>query len=173
VRIRSVLLAVSATPILLSAGASAEEGSQAAVEDGKAISIEYTLTLDDGSTVDTNVGRDPLVYVQGGGQILPALEQALQGMHVADVKQVKLDVQQGYGAVNPDAFQKVEPEAIPEDARHVGAQLVAQDAGGRQQPVRVHEVTDEEITLDMNHPLAGRGLTFDVKILAIEDATAP
>jgi FKBP-type peptidyl-prolyl cis-trans isomerase 2 len=143
------------------------------VEDGKSISIEYTLKLEDGSTADSNVGGQPLVYVQGGGQILPALEDALAGLAVNESKEVRLTPEQGYGPVNPQAFQEVEPGAIPEEARHVGAQLVAQDGQGNQRPVRVHEVEDEKITLDLNHPLAGENLIFDVKILAIEEPPAP
>jgi len=156
--------------LLLPAVSLAEEAKQPVVEEGKSISIEYTLTLDDGSTADTNVGGDPLVYVQGGGQILPALETALVGMTIDQTRQVKLNPEEGYGPVNPDAFQEVEAQVIPEDAREVGAQLVAQDPSGRQRPVRVHAVEGEKITLDLNHPLAGQSLTFDVKILAIEDA---
>ncbi len=148
----------------------AEEAAKPVVEAGKSISIEYTLTLDDGSTADTNVGSAPLVYVQGGGQILPTLEAALEGMSVAQSRQIKLSAEQGYGPVKPDALQEVGADVIPEDARQVGAQLVAEDASGRQQPVRVHAVAGDKITLDLNHPLAGQNLTFDVKILAIEDA---
>ncbi len=148
----------------------AEEAAKPVVEDGKSISIEYTLTLDDGSTADTNVGSAPLIYVQGGGQVLPALEAALEGMSIAQSRKVKLSAEEGYGPVNPDAFQEVEAEVIPEDAREIGAQLVAEDASGRQQPVRVHAVEGDKITLNLNHPLAGKNLTFDVKVLAIEDA---
>ena len=166
----SILSAFLAAWVSLPVVSLAEEAAQPVVEDGKSISIEYTLTLDDGSTADTNVGGDPLVYVQGGGQILPALETALAGMAVDQTRQVKLEAEEGYGPVNPDAFQEVEAQVIPEDAREVGAQLVAQDASGRQRPVKVHAVEGEKITLDLNHPLAGQNLTFDVKILAIEES---
>jgi FKBP-type peptidyl-prolyl cis-trans isomerase SlyD len=166
----SVSVLALAAWLMLPAASLAEEAAKPVVEDGKSISIEYTLTLDDGSTADTNVGSEPLVYVQGGGQILPALETALAGMTIDQTKHVKLDAEHGYGPVNPDAFQEVEAEVIPEDAREVGAQLVAQDASGRQRPVRVSSVDGDKITLDLNHPLAGKNLTFDVKILAIQDA---
>lgn len=155
--------------LLAPAASVAEEATKPVVEDGKSISIEYTLTLDDGSTADSNVGGEPLVYTQGGGQILPALEAALAGMTIDQTKEVKLDAEHGYGPVNPDAFQEVEAKVIPEDAREVGAQLVAQDASGHQRPVRVAAVHGDKITLDLNHPLAGKNLTFDVKILAIRD----
>ncbi len=138
------------------------------IEDGKKVSIEYTLQLDDGTTADTNVGGEPLVYEQGGNQILTALETALAGLDVNDTKSVKLSPEDGYGVHDPAALQQVEHEAIPEDARSVGSMLMAHDGSGGQRPVRVHEVQDDKIILDFNHPLAGQSLNFDVKVLAIE-----
>lgn len=138
------------------------------VENGRRISIEYTLKLDDGSTADTNVGEDPLTFVQGDGEILEALETALAGLEVDDEKQVRIAAEQGYGLVDPDAFDRVERDEIPADAHHVGAVLVAEDEDGNQQSVRVHEVGAEEIVLDLNHPLAGQTLNFAVRIVAIE-----
>jgi FKBP-type peptidyl-prolyl cis-trans isomerase 2 len=138
------------------------------IEDGSKVSIEYTLTLDDGSTADTNVGGEPLVYNQGQQEILPALEEALVGLAAGDTKKVMLTAEEGYGLVDPDGFQDVEPDIVPEDARTVGTMLVASDPEGNQQPIRVHEVADDKIVLDFNHPLAGEALTFDIKILEIE-----
>lgn len=138
------------------------------IANGSRVSIEYTLTLDDGSTADTNVGGDPLVYTQGEGEILEALEEALAGLAVNDEKQVRLSAEEGYGAVDPEAFARVEPDAIPDDARHVGAMLVAQDLEGERRAVRVVEVGAEEIVVDFNHPLAGQALNFSVRILGVE-----
>lgn len=138
------------------------------IEDGRTISIEYTLKLEDGSTADSNVGRDPLVYQQGEGQILPALEQSLAGLHVDDTKSVELSPEQGYGVSDPNAFQTVPLDAIPEDARTAGAQLISESPDGRRQIVRVHEVRDSQIVLDLNHPLAGQTLHFDIRVIGIE-----
>jgi FKBP-type peptidyl-prolyl cis-trans isomerase 2 len=138
------------------------------IEDGSKVSIEYTLTLDDGSTADTNVGGEPLVYNQGQQEILPALEEALVGLAAGDTKKVVLTAEEGYGLVDSDGFQDVEPDIVPEDARTVGTMLVASDPEGNQQPIRVHEVDEDKIVLDFNHPLAGEALTFDIKILEIE-----
>lgn len=171
-RITRVLCAAAAALLLGASAASSGEAKAPVVEDGKQISIEYTLTLDDGTEADTNVGGQPLVYTHGGGQILPALESQLTGLGVNETKHVELSAEQGYGEVDPKAFQKVEPSLVPEDARKVGTVLMAQGPQGQRVPVRVSEISDEEITLDLNHPLAGRGLIFDVKILSIEDAPA-
>ncbi len=138
------------------------------ITEGSQVSIEYTLNLDDGTTVDSNVGKEPLIYAQGAGQILPALEKALDGLSVNDTKHVELAAADGYGEVDADAFRDVDPEQVPEDARHVGAMLMAGDPNGSQQPIRVHEVHDDRIVLDFNHPLAGQNLSFKVKIVAVE-----
>jgi len=138
------------------------------IEEGSTVSIEYTLTLDDGDTADTNVGGEALVYNQGQQEILPALEEALIGLEVGDTKKVVLTAEEGYGLVDPDGFQDVEPDLVPEDARTVGTMLVASDPEGNQQPIRVHEVGEDKIVLDFNHPLAGQALNFDIKIIGIE-----
>ncbi len=146
----------------------ADQGEVIVVEDGRSVSIEYTLMLEDGSTADSNVGAEPLVYRQGSSQILPALERALLGLKVDDTKQVTLPPEKGYGVVDPDAFQKVEAQVIPEDGHKVGAQLVSEDEQGNRRLVRVHEIHDDWIILDLNHPLAGQTLRFEVKVVAIE-----
>ena len=138
------------------------------IENGRSVSVEYTLKLDDGTTVDTNVGEEPLIYQHGNNEILPALEEALLGQAVGDSKQVKLTAEQGYGPVNPDAYQEVPVEEVPEEARVVGTLLVATTPEGEQQPIRVHELKQETVVLDFNHPLAGEALNFDVKIVAVE-----
>ena len=138
------------------------------VEDGKQVSIEYTLSLEDGTTADSNVGGDPLQYEQGAGRILPALEAQLAGLKVNDTKHVTLSAENGYGPINPEAFQEVDSGQIPEEARKIGSVLVASDGAGQQRPVRVHEVREDKVVLDLNHPLAGETLIFDVKIVAIE-----
>jgi len=155
--------------IASSAPAVSAEEEKKVVKAGNTVSIEYTLTLDDGSTADSNVGGEALVYEQGAEQILPALEAALVGLSVGDTKTVDLTAEQGYGPVHPEGFHTVPLEQIPEEARSAGAQLVSVDEQGNQRPVRVHEVREEEIVVDLNHPLAGQALHFDVKILAIEN----
>jgi FKBP-type peptidyl-prolyl cis-trans isomerase 2 len=87
---------------------------------------------------------------------------------VNDTKKVTLTPKQGYGDVDPSATKVVPIEEIPEAARKVDAVLIGVDAQGNQRPVRVVKVEDQKITLDLNHPLAGRTLTFDVKVLKIE-----
>jgi len=166
----TALAAAAALAVLPCFGARAEGATSdaAKVASGKKISIAYTLELDDGTQADSNVGEPPLVYQQGANQILPALEQALAGLAVNDSKHVTISPKDGYGDVDPKNVKQVALEEIPEAARKVDAVLIGVDANGNQVPVRVQKVEAEKVTLDLNHPLAGRTLTFDVKILKIE-----
>lgn len=131
---------------------------------GKTVDIEYTLTLDDGSTVQTNVGGPPLSFVAGEGQIIPGLEAALDGRSVRERVKVKIEPDQAYGPIDPQKRQEIPLDKIPEDARKVGTLLSAQGFDG---PIRVAEVRPDVVVLDFNHPLAGKALTFDVLVLSI------
>ena len=171
-----VILAACLVTAFVVAGASAADAPAVTkaskedagmIENGNQVSIEYTLTLEDGTKVDTNVGGEPLVYEQGSGQIIPGLEEELAGLKEGDTKKVTVAPERGYGPVDPEAFQEVESTKIPEEARTVGTMLLARDASGNGRQVRVHEVKDETVVIDFNHPLAGKTLTFDVKILDI------
>lgn len=137
------------------------------IESGKNVSIEYTLTLDDGTVVDSNVGDEPLVYEAGGGQILPALDAALVGLAEGDTKSVELPAEQGYGEVDEKLKFEVPLEQLPEDARKIGTPLVAQGEDGRELRVRVDQIKDEAAVLDYNHPLAGESLSFSVRVVAV------
>ena len=164
-RIATTAVALST---IISVGIRAEEQERIVIENGRSVSVEYTLKLDDGTTVDTNVGEDPLTYQHGNDELLPALEEALLGQAVGDSKEIKLTAEEGYGAINPDAYQEVPLDSIPEDSRAVGTMLVATTPEGQQQPIRVHEIKEETAVLDFNHPLAGQALNFDVTVIAVE-----
>lgn len=133
------------------------------ISEGKTVGFEYTLSLTDGTVVESNVGGDAFTYTQGEGQILPALEQALLGLAIEDTKQVTLAPADAYGEVNQEAFQEIPLDQIPEEARVVGTILGAQGYDG---PIRVHEVNEEFVILDFNNPLAGKTLTFDIRIVS-------
>jgi len=140
------------------------------VSEGTTVSIEYILELEDKSVIDSNIGSEPLTYVHGSQQIIPGLEKALEGMKTGDRKKVTVNPDEGYGPVMADAFVVVKKEHIPQDALNVDAQIQGQDASGRAFLARVAEIREQAVVLDFNHPLAGRTLYFDVKILAIEQA---
>lgn len=150
-----------------------ESPSSMSISDGKSISIEYTLTLENKKVIDSNVGGEPMNFTQGSHQIIPGLETALEGMKVGESKQVIVAPEQGYGPVNPKAIQEVKIDKIPEEARKVGSQLQAKGPDGRMVHPRVVEVKEQVVMLDFNHPLAGKKLFFDVKILDIKTPSAP
>ena len=131
-----ITLSSLAMLIIATAACWAEDKEVPVIQEGSSVSIEYTLKLDDGTTVDSNVGEDPMVYKQGGNEILPALESALLGLAEGATKEIRLSAEQGYGPVQPEGFQEVELEMVPEDARIVGTMLMATAPDGQQQPIR-------------------------------------
>jgi len=136
-----------------------------AVEYGRTVGFEYTLTLEDGSIAQSNIGAEPLMYVHGAEQILPALEAQLEGLHINDQKTITVAAEDAYGEINPEAFQEVPADEVPEVARQVGAQL---GAAGYDGPIRVVEVKEDTVVLDFNHPLAGQDLKFDIRVVSIK-----
>ena len=135
---------------------------------GSTIGIEYVLTLEDGTQVDSNVGGDALRFQQGSGQIIPGLDKELIGMQLDEAKQVRVAPEEGYGLVDPEAFTEVPLDQLPEDARKPGMEVMARNDQGHVQQLRVQKIEGDKATLDVNHPLAGKTLIFDVKILEIE-----
>ena len=128
------------------------------IKEGSKVKFDYTLTVD-GKVADTSAGRGPLEYTHGAGHIIPGLEEELTGMKVGPEK--------GYGKVLPEAIRRVPKEAIG-GAEHlkVGDMVGASNEGHTFRAV-VKEITDKEVVLDFNHPLAGKDLTFDVEIKEI------
>ena len=138
------------------------------VKTGDTVRIHYTGTLADGTEFDSSQGRDPLEFTVGSGQIIPGLDQAIPGMAVGDSKSVEVPAESAYGAVNPAAIQKVPRSQVPDEIPlEVGLQLQVQAPDGRVVPVTVSEMDEESVTLDMNHPLAGKNLTFAIELVAI------
>jgi len=163
-------LALIVFPLLLNAarGESGEGAKPMTVSAGEEIAIEYTLKLEDKTTVDSNVGGEPLKFIQGEHQIIPGLETALEGLKVGDKKTIKVKPEDGYGEVDPNAVQEVEKSRIPPEALVIGTPLEGTDPSGQPIHARVREIKEKTVILDLNHPLAGKTLFFDVKILGIQ-----
>ena len=143
------------------------------VKDGMLVSMDYTLKGTDGKVIDTNKGREPLKYVHGQKMMIPGLEKELTGMKVGGEKNVTVKPEDAYGAVNPQAFQEVPKEKLPPNGLKVGAVLAAKSPEGQVVPMRVHEIKDKSVVMDMNHPMAGKTLLFNVKIVDIQPAPPP
>jgi FKBP-type peptidyl-prolyl cis-trans isomerase SlyD len=164
----AVLLAMTLTPATSQAA-----DTKQTVTEGKNVSLEYTLTLDDKSVVESNVGKPPLTYTHGTHQIVPGLEKALEGLTVGDTKDVTVVPAEGYGENDPKAVQEVQKKLIPPDALVVGARLQGKTPDGHMVYPRVAEIKDDTVMLDFNHPLAGKTLHFNVKILDITQEPPP
>lgn len=141
------------------------------ISQNKVASIEYTLTDDSGEVLDTSVGGEPLAYIQGMGNIIPGLEAALEGKEVGDSLKVTVAPEDGYGEQNDALVQQVPREMFQGvDEIEIGMQFHAQTAQGLT-VITVTEVIEDLITVDGNHPLAGKTLNFDVKVVDVRDAT--
>lgn len=138
------------------------------VNAGDTVRIHYKGTLNDGTIFDSSEGREPLEFVVGSGQIIPGLDVALTGMSVGEKKTVTIDPENAYGPIEPAARQAVPRAEIPADIPlELGMQLQVQTPDGHAMPVTVVELTDDSVTLDANHPLAGQDLTFDFELVSI------
>ena len=135
---------------------------------GDTVRIHYTGRLTDGSTFDSSEGRDPLEFTLGSGQIISGLDGAVQGMQVGETKSVDVPADQAYGQADPNGRQAVPRSQVPAHIPlEIGTRLQVQDPSGRTIPVTVVEVTEEQVVLDANHPLAGEDLIFEVELVEI------
>jgi len=140
-------------------------------KEGDTVRINYVGTLNDGQTFDSSEGRDPLEFVVGSGQIIPGLDAAIPGMAVGDKKDVNVPCAEAYGAHNPENQQAVPREQIPAEIPvEVGTQLQMQTPEGQVIPVTVADVSESDVTLDANHPLAGKDLNFEIEVVGIDAA---
>jgi FKBP-type peptidyl-prolyl cis-trans isomerase SlyD len=153
---------------LLLAATPAMAQSKIAIEKGSSVKIEYTLKDDKGAVLDTNAGKDALAFTQGAQQIIPGLDKALLGMKAGDSKKVTVKPEEAYGVVDPKAEAEVPKTALPEGAAVAGTRLLARGQDGQPRPVTVKTVKDTTVVLDLNHPLAGKTLFFDVKVVSVE-----
>ncbi len=137
------------------------------IKEGSKAKFDYTLTVD-GKVADTSAGRGPLEYTHGAGMIIPGLEKELAGMKVGDKKTVTVKPEEGYGPVREDAIKRVPKEAISNAGDLKVGDMVGASNGEHTFRAIVKEIGDKEITLDFNHPLAGKELVFDVEIKEVK-----
>ncbi|MFH2028790.1 MAG: peptidylprolyl isomerase [Nanoarchaeota archaeon] len=137
-----------------------------AIKKGDKIKVHYTGKLDDGTVFDSSDGRDPLEFEVGSGQIIKGFDEAVIGMEKDQEKEIKLPSDQAYGQVNPDLLKKIPKDKLPKDQEpKPGMVLGIQTPDGQQIPAKITEVDDKDITIDLNHPLAGKNLNFNIKIV--------
>jgi len=135
---------------------------------GDTVKIHYTGTLDDGTEFDSSVGREPLEFAIGSGQVIPGFDGTVDGMAVGDNKTVTIPAGEAYGERHDQLVQEVPKTALPDDMKpEIGMQLQSQSPDGQVMNLLVTEVEKDSITVDGNHPLAGQSLTFAIELVEI------
>jgi len=133
---------------------------------GDTVRVHYTGTLADGTEFDTSIGRDPIELTLGAGMVISGFENALLGMKPGDSKSVTLEPIDAYGPHDARLVQEVERERIPSEIDlQIGTGLQTSDGGGNTINLMVVDLADDTVTVDANHPLPGKALTFDLELL--------
>lgn len=136
------------------------------IQDGSTVSMHFTMTSD-GEILQTTKGTEPLTYVQGKDEMFPAIEQEVAGLGAGDTREITLEPSQAFGEVDPRAIQQVPKAGFQEPDKLAVGNEVRGQAQGQEFRAVITEVGEETVTLDLNHGLAGKTLTFDVEIVAV------
>lgn len=131
---------------------------------GDRVKIEYTLTLNDGTIIDTSEGGNPLEFEVGSGRVIKGLDQAVIGMEKGEEKLVKIEPKDAYGYRKPEWVKRIPRDKLPPDLEE-DMTLRFTMFDGTQISGRIIKITEEEVTVDFNHPLAGLVLNFKIKIV--------
>lgn len=139
---------------------------------GDTVTVKYVGKMDDGKVVASSEDRGPLEFTLGQGEVLPGLDQAVMGMSQGESKEVTITADQAFGQREEDKVITVDRERFsPEVELSAGQRMVLTDSEGREVPVKITEVTDNNVTLDGNHPLAGQDLSFEIELLKVAGAS--
>ena len=142
------------------------------IGENSVVSVKYTLTDDAGKVLDSSDGSKPMVYLHGAGNIVPGLEKALVGKGEGDSLKVRVEPAEAYGEVIPNGVKTIERSAFEGvDVVEVGMAFQAQAPDGSAQHIMVTKMEGDNVTIDINHPLAGVALNFDIKILSVREST--
>lgn len=138
------------------------------VKSGDKVTVHYTGKLSDGTKFDSSEGRAPLTFTNGAGQVIPGFEKAVEGMKVKDKKNFTIPSHEAYGPVIKELVLEIPRERLPpQPDPQVGMQLIMKGPQGQQIPAMITKVEQSKVTIDMNHPLAGKDLNFDIEIVGI------
>ncbi len=138
------------------------------VKDGDTVKIHYTGKLEDGTVFDSSDGRDPLELKVGDGHVIPGFEKGVVGMEVGGTKTITIPADDAYGERRDDLTVNVKKTEFPENITpEIGQQLQLKQPDGNMVNVMVTDVQEELVTLDANHPLAGKTLVFDVEVVEV------
>ena len=145
----------------------------AQAKQGDEVQVHYTGKLEDGTVFDTSEDGEPLSFTIGENRVIPGFEEAVTGMEPGDSKTTEVDPEQAYGEHREDMVMEMERDQIPEDVDpEVGQQLQLRLENGQTVPVLITALGEESVTIDANHPLAGRKLIFDIELLDVSEGEA-
>jgi peptidylprolyl isomerase len=139
-------------------------------QSGDTVRVHYTGTLADGSVFDSSRGRDPLEFTLGEGRVIAGFDDAIAGMAPGEERQVIIPADQAYGSRRDELVISVSRDQFPAGMEPAVGMEVELTQGGQRAVARITEMADEEVTIDANHPLAGRDLTFDLELVEIDSA---
>ncbi len=140
-----------------------------AAQIGDTVTVHYVGRLADGTIFSSSEGREPLKFVLGSGQVLPGFERAIEGMTPGERKEVRIPAAEAYGERSEDLVLEIDRADLPEDFEfYVGQQLLLGGPEGGQVRVIVSAITEDTVTFDGNHPLAGKDLYFSIELVSIE-----
>ena len=135
---------------------------------GSVVRFEYTVSDENGEVLQSNRGKEPVSYTHGKHEIIAGLENGLSDMEVNQEKIIRVSPEEAYGEVDPKGFKEVPKRDLPVSDPQVGTPLSARGPQGEELLIQIREVKPDTVVLDFNHPLAGKTLNFDVKVLVIE-----
>lgn len=141
------------------------------IEKNSVVNIHYTLTDDNGAVLDSSEGRDPLAYLHGVGQLIPGLENTLTGMVAGDSKKVVVAPKDGYGEFDNQLVAQVSKDGFRGEEELVVGMKVQVDTNEGQKIASIDKIEGDKVTLNLNHPLAGKNLNFAVEIVEVREAT--
>lgn len=136
-----------------------------AIKKGDKVKIEYTGKLDDGSVFDSSEGKDPIEFEVGGGHVIKGFDDAVVGMEKGQEKEVKIKTADAYGERNDELIKKIPRSQLPKDQEPKPGMMLGIQTPQGQIPAKITSVDKENITIDINHPLAGKDLNFKIKVV--------
>jgi len=142
-----------------------------ALKEGDKVKVEYTGTMDDGTVFDASEKHGkPLEFEIGKNLVIPGFEKAIAGMKKGEEKEIKLSAEEAYGAPKPELLKQMPRSQLPQDQEpKLGMMLIVSMQNGTQVPAKITDVTDKDVTIDLNHPLAGKNLNFKLKLVDISE----
>ena len=139
------------------------------VKKGDKVKVQYTGSLEDGTVFDSSKAGEPLEFTVGSGQMIPGFDKAVEGMKLNEEKKVTIKAEDAYGKRDEALIMEFPLASLPKNFKpEKGMMIPLQDPTGRQIPGTIIDITENSIIVDLNHPLAGKDLTFDIKVVGIE-----